>query len=195
KSWSTDGSEPRCVNVSCSETGTDPAGVSEEVGGAGEVSSAPDRTRPSFPSSSRGSRGGAIGEDGAGVLAGSGAATASNVPLHVGHLTFFPSSSSGTRSFRLHEGQSTMVDIKVPRHLLSAEIAAHFRLAQEHQRNNAHDAVHHVKVNDVDDLHNCHVSRSRLEMSAISQKRRCGDNRHDAHDDRIIDARPQAANK
>src|SRR5436190_23170776 len=62
---------------------------------------------------------GAVPFSGAGAGCGGGGGegaeepgkTASNVPPQLGHLTFSPSNSSGTRNLRSHDGQSTMVDI------------------------------------------------------------------------------------
>src|SRR5207249_3609681 len=72
----------------------------------------------------------AVGEGGASISSlspevrvggegsGAGPAVASNTIWHVGHLTVWPSSSSGTRNLRLQEGQSMMDAIlKISRRL------------------------------------------------------------------------------
>src|SRR5437667_6984165 len=86
--------------------GTSGGGASSAGAGGGSLSSAAGST-------------GAVPFSGAGAGCGGGGGagaedrgrTASNVPPQVGHLTFSPSNSSGTRSLRSHDGQSTMVDI------------------------------------------------------------------------------------
>jgi hypothetical protein len=99
--------EGSCNSVSCSDSGVpEDSDGGDEPAGAGEIGSL-DTGALFSPNENCGSTEPADDAEGEET----GAATASNVPLHVGHLTFLPNNSSGTRSFRLHEGQSTMVAI------------------------------------------------------------------------------------